>query len=925
MTLGWPLALLVLAPLALAALLLERTRPEGRGARLTVRLTLLATIALALAGPSVAWEERPTPRWVLAVDRSAAAGAEARADAAELAAAFLERARSERAAPQAVGFAARAGAVFDPAADAARGWPAIEPSPDAGRREPAPAPEGRAAVGLAAARTCFGAGQGGRVLLVLAPGADLEGAADAARDLAAAGIALETAVVPRTRERPAAPRVAAFQAPTESTGPFEVRAEVDGPAGLAARLWVDGRPAWVGPVPDVAPRRALVPGLDLAPGRHLLALEVQPAAVFGAPGATALAAPSPADGPPLALAEVEVRETPRLVLCVEDPERSALRRAALAQGLLVEAVAPQDLGARLAEGTAAFHVLVLDAVAAHALDAPTQGRVAARVAGGLGLFVEAGDDPERWAGLATSPLGELLPVEPLAEPPPPPPPPKPAPPQPPPPPTELPEPTPGPGRKAERRPEEALPISLLLVLDRSASMRGERWSMATEAALKAAGVLSSFDRVGVVTFAEDASLDLPMGGAGSPSDVALRLPPEAEGRGTNLVAALRKAAEVMARETFPIRHVLLLTDGQHNPTGMRSESAIWADVVKPLNAAGATLTVVGLSTEHDERTLKELAQWSRRGLYVPVYEARQVPTVVVVDARRVTEARSADVRARLPDPQAAPRPPAPPEPPRPPPPAPPGPPEPPAPTPTGPDVQPLTLGAPHPALRGFEDEKLPGAEAPRRSGPRLGASVLLARGDQAVLAARRHGLGRVLAWLARRQDRGLAPWALLGRLYGQALRSLVPPLSAFEGTPPLALVPGPRGDALAWPGVPREVAATGRLGWRGAGEVEDLGPASRMLEDEPLPLPPLARGTVGHVEARDGAGAVVRRLTYVAGTARAVPSARETAARLDALALGASLRRVPPPVRALPLHLGLIVLALLLLPLDTWLHRRRRA
>src|SRR5204862_6595379 len=99
-------------------------------------------------------------------------------------------------------------------------------------------------------------------------------------------------------------------------------------------LWVDGRPVGRRPAPDEGSGAVTFEGLDLAPGRHLVALE---AVRRGTPPTDGAAEEAPVDAA-LALREIEVRETPRVLLVVADPQTSTLRRAAEVQGLLVEAV-----------------------------------------------------------------------------------------------------------------------------------------------------------------------------------------------------------------------------------------------------------------------------------------------------------------------------------------------------------------------------------------------------------------------------------------------------------------------------------------------------------------------------------------------------------------------------------------------------------
>lgn len=935
MTLTQPWWALLIVPLLLVAWARERQLEGSSGrrrARLLVRGLLLGLLGLALAQPSVTWSEHPAKRWVVALDRSEAMSAAGRAEARRLLEERLNASGDDEAPALALGFAAQATGPFDLRAALAAGWPAAT-SVAPPTLEPEPAATSRVVPALAAARAAFGPNSSGRVLLLVSAATGLEGLETLADELAQASIALEARVLPAPRAAgPLPARVRRLSVPTGSVrGAFEVRADIEGPPGQSALLLADGRVLAGAPVPDApaaggagTTRELFFDGLELPPGRHLLALTLVPSA------------DAPATEPPeLALAEVQVEERPRVVMLLADPERDPLRRAASAQGFDVEALAPSDLGARLAGGAAGFHVLALDAPSALRLDTEVQRRVALLVENGLGLFLAAGEDPQAWAALAGTPLGTLLPLEPLAPLPPPPPTPRPPPPTAPPPPDE-PEPAPGPGLKAERQPEEALPISLLLVLDRSASMQGMAWAMAVEAAARAAQVLSPFDRVGVVTFAEEARIELAMGPVLTAGSVALHLPAEAQGRGTNLVAALRKAAEVMQREHAPIRHVLLLTDGFHNPTGTHAEQALWSEVVKPLARLGVTLTVVGLGEGHDATTLKQIRQWVPSSHYRAANRPSEVPTIFIVDTQGLSVARSKEARARLPDPDARPIPPVPtpkapvPEPAAPPPPAPSPEPATPAPPAPGPPPEPpearllaLRLGTPHPALKGFLAADLPKVEAPLRAGPRLAGVVVLERGPlEPVLGARRFGLGRVLAWLGRPRDPWLATWPELARLYGQSLRSLLPPEGTFEQQLRPRVLATPRGDRLELAGLLPPAAGPLTVAWRSEALVQDLGRIDPTQPGEGIELPSAPRGSVAHVTLTDAQGRLAGALTYVAGTAQGPPDAEAARAELARRLAG----RVPSAAalveRQVALARWLLLLALLLLPLDAWLHRR---
>ena len=155
---------------------------------------------------------------------------------------------------------------------------------------------------------------------------------------------------------------------------------------------------------------------------------------------------------------------------------------------------------------------------------------------------------------------------------------------------------------AERRPEDALPITLLLVIDRSGSMAAERkLTLAIAAAEEAAAQLAPTDRVGVVTFADDATVDLPPRPASQVAVRSLAVGLVADGN-TDIYRALKAAQAVMRAERNPIRHVILLTDGRD------TKSDVYGTLPGELLAEKITLTTVGLGYSIDERSLKELAR-----------------------------------------------------------------------------------------------------------------------------------------------------------------------------------------------------------------------------------------------------------------------------------------------------------------------------
>jgi hypothetical protein len=896
-------ALVLLAGAALVAVAaLEARLPGSRARRLArglVRGAALACVAAALADPRL---ERDVPlpaRLVLVLDERAAlaAGPAARAAALGAAAEAARRAGAAHAVRTAAG---------DPAALAAA---------------------------LAAARLAIADGERGAVVVASDGRAAPEGVREAAAALARDGVPVRATLL-GAEAPPAAPPLAAVEAlfaPREARGPFAVRALVGGPPGSTARLLVDGEERAAKALPALpAPGEVAFDGVRAPVGAREVAVRVADAA------GTTLA---------LSRAIVLVTRAPRVVVAAADGP--PLARALAAQGF--DAVAADPARGLSPEGEPSPDVVVLDAAAAAALPQAEAAALAASVDEGTGLLLLAGGDAAAWAASGRGPLGPVLPL--LGREPPPPPPPAPPeepPPEEPPPPDPSPPqepPPPGPGHAAERRPEDAYPISLLLVIDRSYSMSEEnKLAMAVVAAEEAAAALSSADRVGVLTFADRPRLDRPMGPADAGGRTALVGRLEAAGN-TDIYGALAAAERVMEEETSPIRHVLLLTDGRQS-----AGTAFFGDLVDRMARAGVTLTAVGLGYGSDDRLLKRLATMGG-GRYLFAPTARDLPRVLVRDTTAVVSARRerAGAPPRVDEPEREPRP-RPPE--RPPAPLPSDPaarrPPPPLPTPApppAPDLRALVRVRPHEALAGLDPAALPRVGPPRPADLAPGASVLLAREDGApALAAARAGLGRTIAWALPGDDAGARAWPEWPRLAVQAVRALLPASGPGAG-PALRVEARPGGDVLRV-SLPDSADAAGEASRLAAERVSSDGalPAAFLgVEDGEasfaLPPPPrdgeVASAVVSRRPGPGGTGPAERLppLTYLPAPRAARPRGADPEALARALGVPVSppgdpsLYEVPPRSRRerRPVFAWFAALALLLLPVDAALHRRSRA
>ena len=124
--------------------------------------------------------------------------------------------------------------------------------------------------------------------------------------------------------------------------------------------------------------------------------------------------------------------------------------------------------------------------------------------------------------------------------------------------------------------------------------------LAITAANTAVDQLREQDYVGVVTFDDQYSWQLPITEASDKDAIHEKIQTVTEGGGTTIKPALRAALSEIKKSKADIRHVVLLTDGQ-------GETRNFEDVICDYQEEGVTLSTVAVGTESDTRLLERLA------------------------------------------------------------------------------------------------------------------------------------------------------------------------------------------------------------------------------------------------------------------------------------------------------------------------------
>ncbi len=469
-----------------------------------------------------------------------------------------------------------------------------------------------------------------------------------------------------------------------------------------------------------------------------------------------------------------------------------------------------------------------------------------------------------------------------------------------PPPPEPPPPTEEPKDEGARPAEvdkDALTITLLLVIDRSGSMRGNKMAIAKAACMAAAGTLDKADRIGILAFDETNDWVYRPAAAGDRAGLARALMALDARGGTEIYAALKEAHGVIREEKSGIKHVILVSDGQDLLAGFKK-------LVSQMVSERITLSTVGVGADYETRLLGSLALWGK-GRFYPADDPRELPRVVTLDTRRVIDTErppppgeaSPDVTAGSSDPE----PPTPEEPEQPPP------------------ADPVTVAAasPLPFLSGLSFPTLPEVEPVE---PRFPAQTALVTPDgNPALTFWRFGEGRVahfagdiLAW----ED-----WEEYPRFLAQLCRQMA-------GTGEEEPEAGPDVTILDR----RVIARTPEPPQSGTVLVDDRETALEFTRIGPglyaadLPLLPAGALVKARVTGADGIASGAVSITK--------PTAEDRATGIDdavlsdlARAGGNAVGVIPgaggerrTPGRE-PVHLPLVIVALLLFPFDIAVRR----
>ena len=265
---------------------------------------------------------------------------------------------------------------------------------------------------------------------------------------------------------------------------------------------------------------------------------------------------------------------PRVLLIESSPELARHMEWALEEeGILVDTRPPQGMPDSLAD-LQNYEILVLSNVPA--TDLSTRKMEVARTyvsdLGG-GLVMIGGDQSFGLGGYYKTVLEEVLPV-----------------------------------RSDFEKEKEKPSLAMVIVMDKSGSMGGQKIELAKDAAKSAVELLGPRDQIGVIAFEGSSYWVSELRPLVDKSLLMDRISTIVAGGGTNLYPAMDDAFQALQSASAKLKHVIILTDGHSSPGD-------FTGITQAMSSARITVSTVGVGQGADQNLLEEIAQIGRGRYY----------------------------------------------------------------------------------------------------------------------------------------------------------------------------------------------------------------------------------------------------------------------------------------------------------------------
>ena len=162
-------------------------------------------------------------------------------------------------------------------------------------------------------------------------------------------------------------------------------------------------------------------------------------------------------------------------------------------------------------------------------------------------------------------------------------------------------------------------LGMVLVIDKSGSMGGEKIEMAKEAAKSAAELLGPRDQLGVIAFDGNFYWVSDLQSAGNKGRIIDDISRIEAGGGTVMYPAMEEAYNSLVGATAKLKHVIVLTDGISSPGDFEG-------IAQSMASSRITCSTVAVGEGCDGKLLEEIARIGQ-GRYFEAMEASSLPQI----------------------------------------------------------------------------------------------------------------------------------------------------------------------------------------------------------------------------------------------------------------------------------------------------------
>ncbi len=288
-----------------------------------------------------------------------------------------------------------------------------------------------------------------------------------------------------------------------------------------------------------------------------------------------------------------VRGRPKILYVEGYPQSAKYLQAALTgEGLAVDIVGPASIPASV-EQLDAYDAIVLSDVARNSLTDQQMRTMATYVRDlGGGFILAGGENNYGEGGYSKTVIEDVLPIT------------------------------------FETKKEKAESVSMIVVLDKSGSMGGQKIELAKEATKAPLELLKDEDNFGVVAFDYNFYWPVRFQSAANRSSITQSISTIIAGGETNIYPALREAYIQLAGASTQIKHVILLSDGRSLPDDFEG-------LTKKMSEAKITVSTVSVGNGADRELMQNIANWGKGRTYY-LEEPAAVPQIFTEETELAT-------------------------------------------------------------------------------------------------------------------------------------------------------------------------------------------------------------------------------------------------------------------------------------------------